>query len=495
MAVFPFGEFLPDVAPTGNPGITYIRGLLPQPRGYGPFRKFSAATGELPGQPLGAIAAIDEAGAPFQYAGDAGDLYENVDGTWTIRSKGSPPDAYSTGTGEYWEFAVWKNKVLATNFSDPPQQITFGQTAFSDLTTALRARRIAIIRDFVVLANTFDATDGDVPSRVRWSAFNNETDFTVSPSTLSGFQDLKISKIQRLFGGQYGVILQPDRVWRMSFVGAPVVFQFDEVLPGIGLIAPRAAACAGDIIYVWSNKGMIALEQGARATPIGAGKVDAFLKADLDQNFADRVTCVADPASQRVAFAYPGADATDGNPNRIAIYDRTTNRWSLLDEDTEMLWAGAGATISLDAAATSGDPDELDDEDGGVSFDDPRWIGGTPGLAAFGPTYLSGFFDGDTREARIETPEYAFGDGARSRLTGLRGLIEGGAVKLQVGTRNSLADQVTWGPEISARRDDRFTFRSNARYHRFRFLLSGDWRHATGMEIGQKDIRRAERRG
>src|SRR5690606_8482560 len=154
-----------------------------------------------------------------------------------------------------WQFVSWKNKVLATNFNDNPQQITFGAGNFSNLTTAFKARHITTIRDFVVVANTSDATDGLVPSRVRWSAFNDETDWTVSPSTLSDFNDLKIAPVIRILGGEYGIICQRNSIWRMTFVGAPIVFQFDEVLPGFGPIATGAIAQDGDLAYFLSDRG------------------------------------------------------------------------------------------------------------------------------------------------------------------------------------------------------------------------------------------------
>ena len=436
--------------------------------------------------------ARDENGEVFQYAGDTAKLYENVDGTWTDRSK---VGGYATGS-EVWEFAPWKNKVLATNFNDNPQAITMGATAFADLTTALKGRHIAVVRDFVVLANTFDGVDGDVPSRVRWSAFEDETDWTVSPSTLSGYQDLKVNKVERVFGGEYGVILQQDRVWRMTFAGAPTVWQFDEVVPGIGVIAPGAAAQDGEIIYFLSSKGFFALDRGTQATPIGIGRVDEFIRKDMDLDNIDRITTVADPHSKRVYWSYAGADNDGGRPNRIIIYDRAQDRWSLIDQDVELLWSGGGTGISLDAAASVGDPENLDDMATDVSFDDPRWVGGAPFIAAFSQDFGSGSFSGSVRDATLTTKEYAFGGGdGRAQLNGFRALIQGGLVTAQVGTRNSLAEDVTFGSILNARPEQRFTTRANARYHRFLLTLSGEWQHAIGVEIGRNDLRSGGMRG
>jgi hypothetical protein len=490
MPSFPFGELAPDRADL-DPGMIDVRNVIPGQSGYEPFRAHAVTTTELDTRPLGAIQARDENGDVFQYAGDTAKLYQNVDGTWTDKSLGG---GYATGTGEIWEFVSWKNKILAVNFSDNPQAATFGGL-FTNLTTDLKARHIAVIRDFVVMGNTFDATDGEVPSRVRWSAFGDETSWTVSPTTLADYQDLKISKVERIFGGEYGVIFQSDRVWRMSFVGTPTVFQFDEVLPGIGVLAPGAAAQDGEIIYFLSSKGAFALDRGTQATPIGIGRIDEFLRADLDLNYVNRISAVADPNSKRVFFAYAGAGNTGGRPNRILCYARALDRWSIIDQDVELLWAGGGLGVSLDAAASLGDPDDVDDPDGPASYDDPFWIGDASFVAAFNQDYASGSFSGDVLEANLYTKEFTFTDGGRTQLNGFRPIIQGGSFTARVGTRNSQGDSVTYSSVLTPGSEGRCTSRENARYHRFWITVSGEWQHAIGIEIGRNDLRSGGLRG
>lgn len=490
MPSFPFGELAPDRADL-DPGMIDVRNCIPGPSGYEPFRELAINSTSLTSTPLGAIRAQDQNGDVFQYAGDAAKLYQNIDGTWTDKSIGG---GYATAAGDAWEFVPWKNKLLAVNFTNNPQAVTFGGT-FGNLTTALKAHHIAVIRDFVVMANTFDAVDGEVPFRVRWSAFGNETDWTVSPSTLADYQDLKISRVERIFGGEYGVIFQPDNVWRMSFVGAPTVFQFDNVLPGIGVIAPGAAAQDGEVICFLSSKGFFSLDHGTQATPIGIGRVDEFVKNDLDLNYLHRISTVADPSSKRVFWSYPGAGNVGGRPNRLICYARAIDRWAIIDQELELLWSGAGVTKSLDAAASTGDPDNVDDPDGPASYDDPFWVGGAPVLAGFDSTYASGPFSGDIREADLYTKEFALGDGARTQLNGFRPLIQGGTFSARIGTRNSLSDAVTWGAVLTPGSEGRCTSRSNARYHRFRITVTDEWQHAIGIEIGANDLRSGGLRG
>lgn len=484
----PFGEWLPDQASLGNPGVITATNVFPFASGYLPVPALQTVTDALDARPRGAIQARDKDLNVKQYAGDAAKLYENLDNVWTDRSKA---DGYSTASEECWEFVAWKNKVLAVNFSDHPQQLAFGGTTFSDLTTDFKARHITTIKDFVVAANTSDTTDGNVPSRVRWSAFNDETDWTVSASTLSDFQDLQTAPVLRIFGGEFGVILQSASVWRMTFVGAPVVFQFDNVVPGIGTIASGAAAQDGDSVFFLSAKGFYELVNGTEARPIGVNKVDEFILNDLNQNFLFRISAVADPASNRVFWAYPGADSVNGRPNRIVVYDRSLQRWALIEDEVELLWQAAGTGFTLEGLDNiSSSLDALT-----PSLDSSAWIGGAEGLGVFDDTFKSGFLTGDAMTATIESREAEFNPGGRTQLNAFRPHIEGGTTTAQVGTRNRLSDSVTFGSSLSESSTGRFETRSQAVFHRFKVTISGAWTAALGVIVDRKDIRRAGGRG
>lgn len=484
MPVYPFREWLPDQPDYRNPGVLQAQDVFPSARGYKPVGALTATTTALGNRPRGAIQARDTSGNVYQYAADKTKLYQNVDNTWTDRSKVGDYTAISEGR---WEFAVWKNKTLATNFSDNPQQITFGGSIFSDLTTAFKAKHVAVVRDFVVFANTNDTSDGFVPDRVRWSAFDDETDYTVSASTLSDYQDLKTAAIERIFGGEYGVIFQKNSVWRMTFVGTPVVFQFDEVLPGIGLLAPGGAARLGDTIYFLSGKGFYALQAGAQARPIGAGKVDRYVLDAIDETKLHRVSAAVDPRSQRIFWSY--VETTANNPQKVIVYDAAFDRWSLLDERVELLWEAGTTDTTLDSLTG------VLVDDTNVSIDSSRWVGGEPSIAAFDGDFKSGFFNGSNKTALIETAEFEFNEGGRSRVNGFRALVDGGTVTAEVGTRSSQASSRSYGSTLSVYSNNRFTKRVNARYHTFRFNLSGSWTDAVGMQIDKTDLRPGGNRG
>ncbi|MEQ8504585.1 MAG: hypothetical protein RIB80_04615 [Rhodospirillales bacterium] len=495
MVTIPFGEYLPDQPAIGNPGVLTATNTFPARNGFKPVQEFSAVSASaLDARPRGAIQARDKDLNVYQYAGDAAKLYQNVAGTWTDRSKSG---GYNTGTDERWEFAVWKNKVLGTNFSDSPQQITPGDAAFSDLTTAFKARHLATVRDFVVFGNTDDSTDGKVPGRVRWSAFGDETDYTVSASTLSDFNDLKASPVERIFGGEYGVVMQRNAIWRMTFTGAfagqtPIVFQFDEVLPEVGPIAPGAAAQRGDTIYFLSDVGFMELVNGTQERPIGANKVDETVLADLDENHLERVSMVVDPKSKRMVCAYPGSGNTNGRPNKLAVYDRVLDKWSLIEEEVELIWPAGSTGLTLDDLdSISTNLDSFTQ-----SLDNRRWTGGARTLGLFDENFQFGFFDGaNNKEATITTGDVEIYGGRRAHLDAFSHLIDGGTVTAEVGTRDSLSDSVTFGASLTETASGRFTTRASGRFHRFRFTLNGAWTDAVGMQFDPADVQAGERRG
>lgn len=489
MAIIPVRDWMPDAADFGNPGSIVIKNCIPGVTSYKPIGTLNPFTGALDTFPRGAINALDKDNNVFNYAGDAAKLYRLISTTWTDSSK---VGGYSTGTEEVWDFTRWKNKILATNWNDNPQQLSMGGTTFSDLTTDFRCRRLTAIRDHVIAANTFDAADGNVPDRIRWSAIDDEMDWTVSPTTGADVRDLKVGGgIQRVIGGDYGVILSERNTWRMIFDGAPTFFRIDEILPGVGALAPGAVVQLGATVYYLSNHGFIALTNASQVEFIGAGKVDQFVLNDIDQDFLYRMSATADPEGGRVAFAYPGPGNTGGRPNKIIIYDRTLNKWSFIEEEVELIWRAAGVGTTLDDLdSVSASIDDLP-----VSLDSSRWKGGAPKFGAFDESFRHGFFDGTNMTAVIDTKESEINQGRNTRLTAFRPLVDGGTVTAQVGTRSRQSDAASFGSSLTQSSSGRFTTRANARFHRFRLTVSDDWNDAIGVEVDPHEARPSERRG
>ena len=341
-----FGEYLPDQPPLDNAGVVTANNVFPAVKGYKPIPALEAVSDALDNYARGAITVKDSTGASFTLAGDEKKLYQLNSTAWLDKS-GTP---YTSIDGDLWEFVKWKDKVLATNFTDKIQTITIGGASFADLVAEPRARHIAVVRSFVVVGDTFDSSDGNVPFRIRWSAIKDETDWTVAPATLSDFQDLESSGgiVKRIMGGEIGVIFQEKSIWRMTFIGSPSVFQFDEVLPARGTLASGSVIQVGDDIYFLAQDGFYVINNGVQVTPIGFEKVDRTFFADLDEVNVGRMTGASDPLTKRVFWAYPGAGNTGGLPNKVLIYDWGLQKWSMMEDDVELFSQQAIAGTSLD---------------------------------------------------------------------------------------------------------------------------------------------------
>ncbi len=488
MAVIPFNEWLPDEAELGNRGTPYLVNALPGPTSYKPVPSLEALTQPLNDYCRGAIDIRSNDLNVFQFAGDAAKLYQLSQDTWNDVSQGS---GYSTGQDERWAFQLWKNKVLATNFSDNIQSIDLGAASFSDLTADFRARQLAVVNQHVLAANTFDSVGGAVPDRLRTSAFNDETDWTPDSTTGATSRDLGGGPIQRLFGGEFGAIMTKDRTYRAVWLGAPDWFAVDETIPGIGTVAAGASAQLGNRIFTFSQHGFFVITNATAAEPIGAGRVDKFMLDDLDDKYLHRISTVTDPASGRVFWAYPGAGNVGGQPNKIIVFDSHLNKWGIIEQEVQLLWraGGIGFTLEqLDTQSTSID-------DLAFSLDSSVWKGdGTQTLSAFDGQNQHGFFRGTPMTAVIRTKETEIHQGHKTLLQGFTPLVQGGSVSARVGYRNNLQDAVAFTSSCSVGANGRCKSRKRARYHQIELTASGAWEDAIGVSIDPYDARKSGRR-
>lgn len=486
--LIPASSWTPDQAEFGSSGMTTATNCLPGSNSYVPMPSLQAQTGTIDAYARGAIDIRDKDLNVYQYVGNETKLYELNGDTWTDVSLGG---GYSTATEEKWSFALYKNTLIATNWTNDPQSITIGGANFADLTTSLRARNVARVDQHVVFANTYDLTDGNVPDRVWTSAYDDPTDYTPNSATGSSVRDLGGGPIEKIFGGEFGVILCRDRVFRMQWVGAPTWFQIDETITGAGAVAPGACCQLGSDVYTFSQHGFFRIVDGSQAIPIGTDQrqgqlVDDFMFNDLDFDYLYRMSCVSDPQSGRIFWAYPGTSNNAGQPNRIICYDSKLNKWSLINQEVDIVWAAGGIGVTLEGLDTySSSIDDL-----AVSLDSTAWKGdGVLNLAAFDSTQAHGFFNGSPMTATFVSPEMEFFEDRHAMMLRHTPVAIGGTVTSRIGYRNSLRDAVSYTASASENRWGRIPRRIKARYHRIEETISGEWEHFVGWQIGDGDAR------
>ncbi len=484
----PFEKWSPDLPPWRNPGAITATGVIPRNGFYTPLKKPIVFSSALASAAKGALAAVRSSdGTVYNYVGTAAKLYQ-ISATlgWTDSTRLAGGD-YTTGTKDRWELIQFGEVVIGINgWTDVPQSITLGGANFAALAgSPPKARHLAVVQSFVVMANVTDAIDGARNQRVWWSGFNNGAYWTPDLARQCSYRDLvgEGGPIQRVIGGEYGVVLRERSLARMSYIGPPGVFQFDEIEGSFGAIAPWSAVKFGRLTYYLSEDGFYAFD-GAVTVPIGRDMIDKTFTDDFQSTYSENVIGAVDPIAKVVFWIYPGAGSVGGLPNKLLMFNPAVGQWASAEFNNEFLapmYSSLPAfTDSVDALYAS-----VDAIDG--FWDDPLYAGGRLQLGFFDNSHRLTFLTGNNQAARIDTGERQINPAGRAFVSGLRPMIDtASGVTMTCLERDLVSGTVATGESDTVDTDTGECFpRSEARFHRFRMDVAADamWNKAEGVYV------------
>lgn len=495
--IITFGEYLPDLPPLMNPGLIEAVNVVPSQVGYLPVPGLNpAASFSSMGSAIGTFYARDTANNTYTYIGDRSALYTQSGVTFTNATR-TVGGAYTVNFDDSWEFVSWGQTVIGVNgHNDLPQQISLGAATFVNLTGAPKARHIAVIKDFVVLGNVSDSATQ--VQRIRWSAINNSASWSADPTTLADFQDLPGNGgwVQKIISGEQGYIFQERAIWRMTFVGSPLVFQFDKILDGIGAYAPQSVVLYKNGVFFLAAEGFH-LFDGSNTSPIGTNKVDRTFFEDLDINYIYRINSVVSPEMKCVFVAYPGRGNKNGNPDRILVWSWALNRWALIEIPSQFpdgidlisISSTPGYTLDgLDAVSTNLDALPF-------SLDARVWTGGTLQFSAISGGVLYYFNAASPLDARITTSEndlMLMESGAvkhYSQVEEIWPIVNGdGATSMvSISNRDQQSEAVVVNLPVPVTSAGYAEAHNTARYHRFTLDVSGNFENLQGLDVNFVD--------
>lgn len=483
--MIPFGEWAPDLPDMTNGTSVEALNVLPSGTSYRSMSGLSEQTTALDARCQGLFSAKAADGASFNFAGDATKLYSLTNATWSnVTNLGGP---YTVAELNSWQFLQYKQDVIAMHIDDYPQIFTLNSSSnFSNLTTAVKAAHCAVVNGFLVVGNTYDSTDGAVPYRVRWPSRTDITDWTVSPVTMADYQDLDSAHgdVMAITNGSHGLIFQERAITRMTFVGSPLVFQFDEMEYGRGTIAYNSVVQFGNLVAYLAEDGFYVFD-GVSSQDIGANKVDKYFFSDLESSYASRVYGVVDPINHFIIWFYPGTGNNNGIPNKYIAYNyaqNSNNRWAHGEIELEIVGTSLSTGYTLETMDTySTNLDSI-----GISLDSRFWTGGSIMLSAFSTNHKMAYFTNSTLSATIDTNEFEITPGRKTHLRSIMPMIDGvSSVTAAIGSRNNLGDAVTWGSSITPSANGEILLRNNARFQRIRLNITGDFNFAQGININK----------
>lgn len=458
------GEWLPD-QPSVVGTLQDAFNVVPIANGYAPFplsvNYSNAASDTLTNVFAGRFNANTQL-----FAGSASKLYKFNSGTLNLDDV-SKSGGYS---GLRWYFTQFGDTVIASNNVSKLQSWTIGSSSlFADLNaSAPIAKYVTTIRDFVVAAHL---DGGSSPNKVQWSDINNETNWASGAASQSDFQIISDGgNITGITGGEFGLVLLERAIVRMSYVGSPYFFQFDNISRGIGCIDGGSVAQYGGITYFLSDDGFYACD-GRSLTPIGTEKVDRFFFHNANINQIDTISASADPVNKLVVWNY--ANVSGGRS--LLIYNWQIKKWSQGSTNVDYISSAATSGVTLEGLDSFGTVDSIS-----TSWDDRLWAGGK---------YLFAGVDGGriiTFTGANSTANIIVGDtetGYNGVLNLVRSQVQDGSFDVAVASRRQLQDPVTFGSTVSASSEGRASVRSAGRYHRINIMPTGTWSNVLSIDI------------
>jgi hypothetical protein len=465
-----FGEWTPDQPGLTN-GLQRAENVYAKLVGYGALPTvvdYSAAASENLNS---VVAAKTTIGATLVFAGGDTKLFK-LDSTDLSLDDVSKSGGYATTSSDRWRFTQFGNVVIAANGQAKLQGFNVNSsTLFADLAAdAPTAKYVTVVRDFVVSGNV----QSDYPNRVQWSALGDESSWTASATTQADFQDIPDGgTVVGVTGGEFGLVFMDRAIHRMSYVGSPLVFQFDNISRNLGCYEQNSLIQYGGTSFFLADDGFYACD-GQNVVPIGDEKVNRFFFDNVDEATLYLMSAAVDPAKKLIIWAY--ASNNSATVDSLLIYNFKTQRWTSGTTTADRIASTSTPAVTLEGLDVYGNLDTIL-----TSFDSRLWLGGKLQLAGVNGTKII-TFTGANATAYLETGDVEV-PGATSAITMVKPIVDNGSASVAVESRRLLNEAISFGTQTAADAENRVSIRSVGRYHRLQLTPTGSWTSVVGADI------------
>ena len=468
-----FGEWLPD-QPSVTGALVKANNVFSKAIGYGAIPSAVDYSEDASEDLNNVVAGRNPDGTTDIFAGSTTNLYKLDSTDLTLDDVSGA--TYATPAGQRWRFTQFGHRLIAANGNARIQGWLLGtSTAWADLAAdAPRARYVTVVRDFVVSGYN---SDSGFSYRVQWAALNDETNWTPSATTQADFQDIPDGgSVVGVTGGEFGLIFMDRSIHRMSYVGSPLVFQFDNIARNLGCYEANSIIQYQGVSFFLSDDGFYACD-GQNIIPIGNEKVNRFFYSDVDEVFLSNMSAAIDPFRNLVIWSY-ASKVQGGNVDKLLIYNFETKKWSSGTTDVDRVADASTPSVTLeglDAFSTS--IDALP-----TSLDSRQWVGGKMMFAGVRNAKIV-TFTGVNSTATIQTGDLS-AENRKTAVTLVQPIVDNGSASVAISSRNLLSESVTFGTASAADSENRVSIRSMGRYHQLEFTPTGaNWQTAIGADV------------
>jgi hypothetical protein len=179
-------------------------------------------------------------------------------------------------------------------------------------------------RQIVCYGSTFNGIQD--PLLVRWSDIGNFTSWIATVSNQAG--SFRIPKGSRIVGGmqgpQQGLIWTDTNLWSMQYINLPLVYSFNEIGSGCGLVGPKAMGTLGGVVY-WMSQSQFYLLAETGVQPIACSVWDVIFQ-DIDTDYLQNVRCAPNSRFGEISWFYP-TFGSNGVPTKYVKYNTLLQQW------------------------------------------------------------------------------------------------------------------------------------------------------------------------
>jgi hypothetical protein len=494
-------DWAPDASAYQSPSLSVATNTYPrEDGGDGPMRGPAQLATALASACKGAILCSNGLGSTEIIAGTTTKLYSSAGATTFTDRSGAA--TFAVPPGYDWRFTQFGTRVYATNLTDGLYSRTISAAAnFAAVSGAPKARYITTVEPGFVVLGYYVEGGTIYRNGIAWCELNNGQSWpTVGTSAAIAAQSDRqslalgdaITGITPAVGGAQGAVFTERAVYRLEYVGSPLIFNVAPVDQSRGCVAPGSLIHVGQVAYFLSEEGFLQFD-GSTVTPIGFGKVDRFFWSDVDAANLLAIKATVDPYRRLVVWSYPNATGA----TRWLTYCYANGRWRYgadtslaVEAFVQRIAPGVDEALTSLAVDAFGWGGYLLNEDGSyiLQEDGSKILIGSNSsanfIAAFDTNHALVGFAGATLAATIETGE-SDAKGRRVMVSGVRPFTDAAAPTVSVGYRDNFSGPVAYTagtlPELTGITPQRVS----GRYVRVRmnFPAGDEWTYVQGADV------------